>query len=98
LDQFASVKGLGAGHVLVGFASSWLAFSGLESISQIAPALREPRQRTASRAMLLVIAAILLTSPIVTAFETALLEASKVKPERFLFELGGVFGPRALEL
>ena len=44
------------GAILVGFGSSWLAFSGLESISQIAPALQEPRERTALRAMLMVIA------------------------------------------
>ena len=54
--QFTSV-GACPWTILVGFASSWLAFSGLESISQIAPALREPRERTALRAMLLVVAA-----------------------------------------
>ena len=42
---------------LVGFAGAWLAFSGLESISQIAPALREPREQTAFRAMMLVVVA-----------------------------------------
>jgi amino acid transporter len=97
-QQFTAVKGLGVTPVLVGFASSWLAFSGLESISQIAPALREPRERTALRAMMLVIAGILITSPLMTAFETALLEVHRVNPERFLFELGLKFGPRPLEL
>ena len=43
--------------------------------------------------MMLVMAAILMTSPLVTAFETALLEADQVNPERFLFELGAAFGP-----
>jgi amino acid transporter len=97
-QQFKSVRGLGVAPVLVGFASSWLAFSGLESISQIAPALREPRERTALRAMLLVVAGILITSPLMTAFETALLEVHRVNPERFLFELGVKFGPRPLEV
>jgi amino acid transporter/nucleotide-binding universal stress UspA family protein len=96
--QFTAVKGLGLVPTLTGFASAWLAFSGLESLSQIAPALREPRQQTAMRAMLLVIAGILITSPIVTAFETALLHASTVNPDRFLFELGGKFGPPALKV
>jgi amino acid transporter len=96
--QFTAVRGLGLMPTLTGFASSWLAFSGLESLSQIAPALREPRQQTALRAMLLVIAGILITSPIVTAFETALLSASTVNPDRFLFELGGKFGPGALKV
>lgn len=97
-EQFTSVRSLGMGSAVVGFASSWLAFSGLESISQIAPALREPRAQTALRAMLLVVGAILITSPLITAFETALLEASRVKPERFLFELGSAFGPGALQV
>jgi amino acid transporter/nucleotide-binding universal stress UspA family protein len=96
--QFTSVRSLGVGHVLLGFASSWLAFSGLESISQLAPALREPRHQTALRAMLLVIAAILVTSPLITAFETALLNTASANPERFLFELGGRFGPGALKV
>ena len=96
-QQFLSVRSLGLTPMLVGFASSWLAFSGLESISQIAPALREPREKTALRAMLLVVAAILITSPIITAFETALLNVHRVKPERFLFELGVAFGPRPLQ-
>jgi amino acid transporter len=98
LAQFKSVTTLPTWPLLVGFSGSWLAFSGLESISQIAPALKPPREQTALRAMILVMAAILLTSPLATALETALLEASKVNPERFMFELGVKFGPRALQL
>jgi amino acid transporter/nucleotide-binding universal stress UspA family protein len=97
-QQFQSVGALPMPTILIGFASSWLAFSGLESISQIAPALREPRQQTALRAMLLVIACVLITSPLITAFETALLDATTVKPERFVFELGAQYGPAALQL
>jgi hypothetical protein len=48
--------------------------------------------------MILVMAAILLTSPLATALETALLAASKVNPDRFMFELGAAFGPRSLQL
>jgi amino acid transporter len=96
-DQFLSVRNLHAGPFIIGFASSWLAFSGLESISQLAPALREPRQRTALRAMLLVVACILITSPLMTAFETALLDVQKVNPEQFVFALGAQFGPKALQ-
>jgi amino acid transporter len=97
-QQFTAVRDLSFGPIVLGFSSSWLAFSGLESISQIAPALREPRERTALKAMLLVIGAILITSPIITAFETALLAVQQVKPERFLFELGGQFGAAPLKL
>jgi nucleotide-binding universal stress UspA family protein len=48
--------------------------------------------------MVLVMVAILLTSPLATALETALLKASEVNPERFMFELGAAFGPRSLQL
>ena len=98
MDQFKSATALPPWPLLVGFSGSWLAYSGLESISQIAPALHPPRERTALRAMILVMAAILLTSPLATALETALLKASQVNPDRFMFELGAAFGPRALQL
>lgn len=48
----AVIRGLGTGKglshfdLLVGFASAWLAFSGLESISQLSPAMRLPLRRT----------------------------------------------------
>ena len=95
LQQFTAVGALKPWTILVGFGSSWLAFSGLESISQIAPALQEPREQTALRAMLLVIACILITSPLMTAFETALLDAAHANPDQFVYELGPTFGGRA---
>jgi amino acid transporter len=98
LAQFKSAAALPPWPLLVGFSGSWLAYSGLESISQIAPALQPPREKTALRAMILVMAAILLISPLATALETALLRASEVNPDRFMFELGAAFGPRILQL
>ena len=95
MQQFTAVGALKPWTILVGFGSSWLAFSGLESISQIAPALQEPREKTALRAMLLVIACILITSPLMTAFETALLDAAHANPDQFVYELGLTFGGRA---
>jgi amino acid transporter/nucleotide-binding universal stress UspA family protein len=97
-DQFSAIRGLQPWPILVGFGSSWLAFSGLESISQIAPALQEPREKTALRAMLLVIAAILVTSPLITAFETALLDTARANPDQFLYVLGAAHGGRLLAL
>jgi amino acid transporter len=96
LAQFQAVAALRPWTLLVGFGSSWLAFSGLESISQIAPALQDPREKVAMRAMLLVIASVLLTSPLITAFETALLDAAHANPDQFVYELGRAYGPRAL--
>jgi amino acid transporter/nucleotide-binding universal stress UspA family protein len=79
---------------LVGFAGSWLAFSGLESISQLSPAMREPLRRSASRGMYLVVASVLVTAPMLTLFSVALLpEAVKAAgTERFISELGQMWG------
>ena len=98
LQQFTAVGSLKPWTILVGFGSSWLAFSGLESISQIAPALQDPREKTALRAMMMVVACILITSPLMTAFETALLDASHANPDQFVYELGATFGGRAIAI
>jgi amino acid transporter len=58
--------------LLFGFGAAFLAFSGLESVAQIAPAMRSPRRRTAYRTMGLVIVAMLLTSPILSLWQTVL--------------------------
>ncbi|MBA2678850.1 MAG: APC family permease [Ktedonobacteraceae bacterium] len=58
--------------LLIGFAGSFLAFSGLESISQLSPVMKTPRKRVAGIALLLVIITIGLTSPFLTMFSTLL--------------------------
>ena len=80
--------------LLVGFGSAWLAFSGLESISQLSPAMRPPKRSTARNGMLLVVASILCTSPVLTLFAVALLpDAIKLhESERFISELGALWG------
>lgn len=79
---------------LVGFAGSWLAFSGLESISQLSPAMREPLRRTAGRGMYLVIASVVVTAPLLTLFSVALLPAALKAQgtDRFISELGHLWG------
>lgn len=85
---------------LVGFAGAWLAFSGLESISQLSPAMRPPIQRTAPRGMTLVIISVLLTSPLLSLFSVALLpNALKLgESERFISHLGAMWGGMPVEL
>ena len=95
-SQVYDLKELGQWRIMVGFAGAWLAFSGLESISQIAPALREPRQRTALQAMILVVVALLLTSPLITALSTALLDPKHRLG--YMFELGSLFGGNTLKI
>lgn len=58
--------------ILVGFAGSFLAFSGLESISQLSPVMRQPRKKITGIALFLVVITIGLTSPLLTMFSTIL--------------------------
>lgn len=75
--------------LLTGYAGAFLAFSGLESISQLAPAMRSPNRRTAPRAMLIVIIAVALTSPALTLWSTTLLNAHAANPNQFISLLAG---------
>src|SRR5438067_770385 len=58
--------------ILTGFAGSFLAFSGLESISQLSPVMKTPRKRVAGIALLLVVLTIGVTSPVLTMLSTLL--------------------------
>jgi amino acid transporter len=85
---------------LVGFGSAWLAFSGLESISQLSPAMMEPLRRTTRRTMIAVVVTIVLTSPLLTLFSIGVLsDATKAAgAEHFISELGAVAGGWPLKL
>ncbi len=58
--------------LLTGFGAAFLAFSGLESVAQIAPAMRTPRRITAYKTMGIVILTMTLTSPLLTLWSTTL--------------------------
>src|SRR5215813_5108639 len=57
---------------LVGFAGAFLAFSGLESISQLSPVMKTPRKKVISLALFLVVLTIGVTSPLLTMLSTLL--------------------------
>ena len=61
------------GTFLTGFAGAFLAFSGLESISQLSPVMRTPHKRVAGIALTLVVITVGITSPLLTIFSTLLL-------------------------
>lgn len=77
--------------VLFGYGAAFLAFSGLESVAQIAPAMRSPRRQTAYRTMALVIVLMLVTSPILSLWQTVLVPDpnSTVNSSQLLSLLGG---------
>lgn len=81
-------------EVLVGFGAAWLAFSGLESISQLSPTMRLPLRRTTRWAMLAVVVTMLLTSPLLTTLSITHLstEIKATQSERFISELAFVSG------
>ena len=66
--------------ILTGFAGSFLAFSGLESISQLSPVMKTPRKKVAGIALLLVVLTIGLTSPLLTIFSTLLQPKAAADP------------------
>lgn len=106
-DQWTQAwKNLSPGHdlsvhsLLIGFAGAWLAFSGLESISQLSPVIRFPIRRTTRRAMLAVIITTIITSPLLSVLSITMLEADvkATQSERFISEVAVISGGFGLKL
>jgi amino acid transporter len=70
--------------LITGYAAAFLAFSGLESIAQLAPAMREPRRKVANRAMVGVVITMAITSPLLTLWSTTLLNGTNPDPNQFM--------------
>jgi amino acid transporter/nucleotide-binding universal stress UspA family protein len=94
IGKLGTGKSISSYELLVGFASAWLAFSGLESISQLSPAMRLPLRRTTRWAMTAVIITMVVTSPVLTALSIGLLpeHLKATQSERFISELGWIVG------
>src|SRR6266536_688675 len=73
IPQMFANHSLGPANILIGFAASFLAFSGLESISQLSPVMKTPRKKVAGMALLFVVLTIGITSPLLTMLTTTLL-------------------------
>jgi amino acid transporter len=97
--------------LLVGFAGAFLAFSGLESISQLSPVMRLPRRKTVRAALTVVVLTVGITSPLLTLFSTTLLTDPRsapllkypaygvnANPDQFISLLAGAFGGAWLEI
>jgi amino acid transporter len=86
--------------LLTGFAGSFLAFSGLESISQLSPVMKVPRKKTAGMALLFVVFTIGITSPLLTMLSTVLqprAAENAVLSAQLISLLGGHFGSTILQ-
>jgi amino acid transporter len=80
LPKMFSQRTLTPVTILVGFAGSFLAFSGLESISQLSPVMKLPRRTVGKIALFLVILSVGLTSPLLTVLSTLLLPHAAADP------------------
>jgi amino acid transporter/nucleotide-binding universal stress UspA family protein len=100
LNHLSTGKELSLYELLTGFAAAWLAFSGLESISQLSPAMRFPLRRTTRLAMAAVIVSMVVTSPVLTALAVGLLpdQIKATESERFISELGFIVGGFGVKL
>src|SRR5262249_10570881 len=96
--EMFSGEHLTAGVILTGFAGAFLAFSGLESISQLSPVMRAPRSKTVSWALALVVLTVGITSPLLTIFSTTLLDAAHTDPNVFISKLAGFSAGPLLEV
>lgn len=97
--ELAALGSHSPGHLLVGYAGAWLAFSGLESIAQLSPAMKDP-QETPRRALWAVVGTVLLTTPMLTLLSTISLDEATERAEstRLIAALGSVWGGFGLEL
>ncbi|HEU5349716.1 MAG TPA: APC family permease [Ktedonobacterales bacterium] len=96
--------------LLTGFSGAFLAFSGLESISQLSPVMALPRRKTVTRALALVAITVGVTSPLLTIFSTVLLNSPELlatttiqmqvtpTPDTFISDLGGTYGGTILSI
>jgi amino acid transporter len=100
MHKLGTGQGISTYELLVGFSSAWLAFSGLESISQLSPTMRLPLRRTTRWAMATVIITMVMTSPVLTALSIGLLpeHVKAMESERFISELGWMVGGLGIKL
>ncbi len=100
ISRLGTGSGISNYQLLVGFSSAWLAFSGLESISQLSPTMRLPLRRTTRWAMAAVMVSMVLTSPVLTALSIGILPEhfKAAESERFISELGRIVGGFGVKL
>lgn len=92
--MFANWKTLTLTGFLVGFAGSFLAFSGLESSSQLPEKMKLPIRRTAGVALIIVVVGVVLTSPVLTMMATVLLPVSVLQNEALNGQLLSLLGEK----
>ncbi|HVR62436.1 MAG TPA: APC family permease [Polyangia bacterium] len=83
-STFGRIRDVSVPHMASGFAAAWLAYSGLESLGQLAPAVREPRRRVIRITATLLIVTLLLTVPPLTTVAIYAAQAGEIAPQAAL--------------
>lgn len=98
-DDLAKLGSGGPAPLLVGYAGAWLAFSGLESIAQLSPAMKDNHE-TPRWAIVTVVVTVLLTAPALTVLAMVGLEPTvkDVESTRLVAALAGVWGGVGLKV
>jgi amino acid transporter/nucleotide-binding universal stress UspA family protein len=97
--ELSGLAALSPTQMLTGYAGAFLAFSSLESLSQLAPAMRD-LGNTPRRGMIAVAISVVLTAPALTFLATASLPASvqAVSSAQLVSVLASVWGGFGLQL
>ena len=100
LETLSPSEDMGMNNLLAGFAAAWLAFSGLESISQLSPTMRLPLRKTTRWAMYAVIGTMILTAPVLSLLSINLLtpDFKSAQSERFISQIASISGGFGLQL
>lgn len=97
--QVTKLRSLSFLELATGCAAAWLAYSGLESLSQLAPALREPRQKVIRTTTIIVICSVLVTVPVFTAVAVEAARAHHIEAQSALLAAVALdYGGRQLQL
>src|SRR5579871_6423394 len=89
-EMFQNIGTLTFVTFLAGFGGSFLAFSGLESISQLSKDMVHPVKRTAKRGLGIVVVLVLTTAPVLGMMVTTLLPVSILKNDDLNSQLLGI--------
>src|SRR5262249_8620177 len=97
-QEMFSGEHLTGGLLLTGFAGAFLAFSGLESISQLSPVMRTPRSKTVSWSLALFVLTLHNTSPLPPILPPTQPDAAHTNPNVFISKLAGFSAGPVLEV
>ena len=99
LQDVTRLRTLTLDQLATGFAGAWLAYSGLESLGQLAPAMREPRRQVIRTTSALLVGSVLITVPVFTTVAVEAVNAGKIDPSSALLaEVAARFGGPGMKL